>query len=154
MATLATSELEIALQKLDLDVPIPQFTAADVLNKPLDLIRSYLANILVSLVEADRIAAYNSIALSSDPLHGDLTVVLPRLCPGTKAGSLANDLIKKVRITWSCALYALSNDYIVPNMFTTRVSRRRRCSFAYMGEGSDTSASDLALYQWPKSTVR
>jgi arginyl-tRNA synthetase len=99
MATLTTSKLETALQKLDLDVPIPRFTAADVLNKPLDLIRSYLADILVSLVEADRIAAYNSIALSNDPLHGDLTVVLPRLCPGTKAGGLANDLIKKVRVT-------------------------------------------------------
>jgi len=91
--------LEVALQKLNLEVPIPYFTAADVLNKPLDLLRSYLTDILVSLVEADRVAAYNSIALSSDPLHGDLTVVLPRLCPGIKAGGFANDLIKKVRVT-------------------------------------------------------
>jgi arginyl-tRNA synthetase len=99
MATLTASGLQDAIQNLDLEIPIPQFTGTDVLNKPLDIIRSYLASILISLIEADSIAAYNSIALSSDPLHGDLTVVLPRLCPGTKAGGLANDLIKKARIT-------------------------------------------------------
>jgi len=99
MATDTVCGLEIALQKLDLEVPIPYFTAADVLNKPLDLLRSYLANILIGLIDADPIAAYNSITLSSNPLHGDLTVVLPRLCPGTETGGLANDLIKKASIT-------------------------------------------------------
>lgn len=98
MATLTVSELEASLEKLNLNVPIPHFASADVLNKPLDLVRSYLADILSSLAEADRTAAYNSISLSNDPLHGDLTVVLPRLCPGAKAGELAKDLIKKVRI--------------------------------------------------------
>jgi arginyl-tRNA synthetase len=96
MTTLTTSELETTLHTLGLDVPIPQFTAADVLNKPLDLVRSYLANILSNLVEADPVAAYNSISLSNNAEHGDLTVVLPRLCPGAKAGELAKDLIKKV----------------------------------------------------------
>jgi arginyl-tRNA synthetase len=99
MATLAISGLQDTLQHLDLEIPIPQFTGADVLNKPIDLIRSYLASILITLAEADPIAAYNSIALSSDPLHGDLTVVLPKLCPGTKAGGFASDLIKKARST-------------------------------------------------------
>ncbi|KAF2791990.1 Nucleotidylyl transferase [Melanomma pulvis-pyrius CBS 109.77] len=95
MATLTVSELETSLEKLDLNVPIPHFASADVLNKPLDLVRSYLADILSSLVEVDRTAAYNSISVSNDPLHGDFTVVLPKLCPGAKAGDLAKDLIKK-----------------------------------------------------------
>lgn len=99
MATDTVCGLEIALQKLGLEVPIPHFAAADVLNKPLDLLRSYLANILIDLIEADPIAAYNSITLSNNPLHGDLTVVLPKLCPGTKTGGLADDLTKKASIT-------------------------------------------------------
>lgn len=95
MSTLTVSELEASLGKLGLDVPIPHFAAADVLNKPIDLVRSYFADILSNLIEADRTAAYNSISLSNDPSQGHLTVVLPRLCPGAKAVELADELTKK-----------------------------------------------------------
>ena len=99
MATLSLTELETALKGLDLATPVPHFDSADVLTKPLDLIRSYLADILSSLIDADRTAAYKSISLSNSSLHGDLTVVLPKLKPGCNAGELAADLIKKVCTT-------------------------------------------------------
>ncbi|KAF2707122.1 arginyl-tRNA synthetase [Pleomassaria siparia CBS 279.74] len=104
MTTLTIPELETALEKLELSIPIPQFAASDVLNRPLDLVRAYLADILSSLVDADRTAAYNSTSLSNDPLHGDITVVLPKLYPGAKFGELANDLIKKFP---HCPLFGL-----------------------------------------------
>lgn len=97
MVTPTLSDLEGSLEGLSLTTPVPQFASADVLNKPFDLLRSYLANILCSLVDCDRAAAYNSVQLSNDPLHGDLTVVLPRLLPGAKPIDFASDLIKKVR---------------------------------------------------------
>jgi arginyl-tRNA synthetase len=96
MRTLTISELEDLLKGLDLQTPVPQFASSDVLSKPLDLCRSYLADLLCSLVDCNPASAYSSVQLSSDPLHGDLTVVLPRLCPGSKAGQVAEDILNKV----------------------------------------------------------
>lgn len=96
MASLSISELENSLGDLDLSTPVPPFPTADVLNKPLDLFRSYLAEIFGSLVECDPAVAYNSVHLSNDPSQGDLTVVLPRLCPGAKPPDVAADLCKRV----------------------------------------------------------
>jgi arginyl-tRNA synthetase len=96
MATLNVSGLEQLLENLLLSTPVPQFDLSDVPHKPLDICRSYLADILSSLVNCEPTAAYSSVQLSNDPLHGDFTIVLPRLCPGAKAGELAHDIIKKV----------------------------------------------------------
>jgi arginyl-tRNA synthetase len=115
MATLHESDLERTLEELKLETPIPHFDAADVLFKPLDLCRSYLAKIFSSLVDSEPLVAYNSIQLSNDPLHGDFTVVLPKLCPGTKAKeaeSLADDLIKKV--SYSCIFLNFPLAYLIP----------------------------------------
>ncbi|KAF1998071.1 arginyl-tRNA synthetase [Amniculicola lignicola CBS 123094] len=95
MATLSLSDLEDLLGKLELSSPIPPHATADVLNKPIDVCRSYLANALCKSIECDPTAAYNSIQLSSNPLHGDFTVVLPRLCPGVKPSEVADALLKK-----------------------------------------------------------
>jgi arginyl-tRNA synthetase len=115
MATLHISDLERTLEGLRLETPIPHFDSAEVLSKPLDLCRSYLAEIFSSLVNSEPLVAYNSIQLSNDPLHGDFTVVLPKLCPGTKpkeAESLANDLIKKVSCDFS--FQSLHYAYLIP----------------------------------------
>ncbi|KAH7132009.1 arginyl-tRNA synthetase [Dendryphion nanum] len=95
MAALTVPDLEQALKALGLGVPIPKFTPADVINQPLDILRSYLADILCSLVECDHTAAFNSTKLSNDALHGDFTIVLPQLCPGSKPKELAPVLVKK-----------------------------------------------------------
>jgi arginyl-tRNA synthetase len=96
MPTITIAELEELLKGLGLQTPIPQFASSQVLSKPLDLCRSYLANLLCGLVDCNPASAYSAVQLSGDPLHGDLTVVLPRLRPGSKAGELADDILDKV----------------------------------------------------------
>jgi len=97
MTTLKVTDLEVLLAKLGLKVPTPPFEAADVLTRPLDIGRSYFADILHSLVEGDRKKAYSSILLPGDVFNGDLAVVLPKLKPGSKADVLGPDLMTKVR---------------------------------------------------------
>jgi arginyl-tRNA synthetase len=97
MATLTITELEVLLGRLGLKVPIPHFEAADVLSKPLDIGRSYYAEILISLVEGDRKNAYSSILSPGDVFNGDLAVILPKLCHGSKGNELAVSLISRVR---------------------------------------------------------
>jgi arginyl-tRNA synthetase len=101
MTTLTIAQLEVLLAKLGLKVPIPHFEGADVLNKPLDIGRSYYADILISLVNSDPENekcdpknAFNSIHSAGDV---DLAVVLPRLCHGSNAKILGPALMKKVR---------------------------------------------------------
>jgi arginyl-tRNA synthetase len=101
MATLTLTDLEVLLKRLGLNVPIPAFEAADVLSKPLDIGRSYFANILHSLVDGDAKKAYSSILLPGDVFNGDLAVVLPKLKPGSKPGELGPDLLTRVRPIYS-----------------------------------------------------
>jgi hypothetical protein len=58
MTTLTIADLEAFLGGLGLNMPIPHFSAANVLNKPLDIGRSYFADILCSLIDCDAKAAY------------------------------------------------------------------------------------------------
>lgn len=98
MATLTLAGLEELLGGLGLATPLPHFPAADVLTKPLDIGRIYLADILCSLVECDAKNAYSSIQWPGDIWNGDLAVVLPKLSHGANSNSLALDLMKKVCI--------------------------------------------------------
>ncbi|KAF2474683.1 Nucleotidylyl transferase [Lindgomyces ingoldianus] len=104
MPTLSTADLESSLGGLDLNVPLPQFDAANVLDNPLDICRSYLAEILCSLIECDPTVAYNSIQPSNNLENGDLVIILPRLCPGAKVNELGFDLQKKFP---PCPLFGL-----------------------------------------------
>jgi hypothetical protein len=76
--------LEALLRKLGLLVPVPSFAAADILSKPLDIGRSYLADILYNLEKCDRENAFNSIQISNDIESEDLMVRLPKVWPGDK----------------------------------------------------------------------
>jgi arginyl-tRNA synthetase len=96
MATLDLNGLATRLEGLGLG-PIPQFAEAHVLDKPLDIGRSYLAEILSSLTECDAIAAYNSIQWPNEIFTADLTVPLPKLIHGSNPDALAIDLMKRVR---------------------------------------------------------
>jgi hypothetical protein len=96
--TLTITKLELLLRRLGLKVPIPYFEAADVLNKPLDIGRCYLADILNSLIDGNskKGGAYSSILTPGDVFNGDLAVVLPKLKPGSKPNEVADSLITKV----------------------------------------------------------
>jgi arginyl-tRNA synthetase len=96
MATLTITGLEELLGGLGLKVPVPHFPTADILNKPLDIGRSYLADILCSLVECNAAGAYNSISWPGDIYNGDLAVILPKLSHGSAAKDLALEVTKRV----------------------------------------------------------
>jgi len=61
MAVSDISELESALQALSL-APVPLYDEADVLNNPLDLCRSYLADLLASITECEPKTAYQAVS--------------------------------------------------------------------------------------------
>ena len=85
MSTLSVAGLEALLQRLGLEVPVPSFAGADVLNKPLDIARSYLAAIISSLAECDAATAYGAVTCPSQMDNGDLVVVPPKTRPEGKA---------------------------------------------------------------------
>jgi arginyl-tRNA synthetase len=97
MSTLTTVDLESLLAALGLKTPIPQLPAADILSKPLDIARAYLADSLAEYVECDAQVAFKSIQWPNNIYNGDLAVILPKIKPGADADELAFDLMKKVR---------------------------------------------------------
>jgi arginyl-tRNA synthetase len=94
-------ELEQSLGYLTLGAPIPEVKVADVLANPLDVCRTYLAQILADIASCEIDAAYRCIQWPNNIFNGDLAVILPKLQPGTKADSLAVELMEKVRLTYN-----------------------------------------------------
>jgi arginyl-tRNA synthetase len=103
MSTLDLPGLEVRLEALGVG-PIPQFSRAHVLNNPLDIGRSYLADILVKLVGCDPIIAYQSIQSPKNIFNGDLAVPLPKLFRGSDLNAF-QDVIKRV---WHNFLFAVT----------------------------------------------
>ncbi|EFX00441.1 arginyl-tRNA synthetase [Grosmannia clavigera kw1407] len=77
MATIAN--LEGLLAGIGLETPVPQYQAADILAKPIDIYRSYLAAFLSSALTLDAAMVYEAINVTSDVSRSDLDVVIPRL---------------------------------------------------------------------------
>jgi arginyl-tRNA synthetase len=98
MTTLDISGLGKHLASLGLVEPLSGPDTADILNKPLDLWRIQLANILSGLAGCDPEAAHKAIQWPNNVYNGDLTVILPKLCQGKKAADVAVDLLKQVRV--------------------------------------------------------
>lgn len=97
MATLSLSALSTLLEQLGLEVPIPTFAGADVLNSPLDIARSYVAEIVrKSLPDCDPLLAYNAIAWPNNPDMGDLAVVVSKACQGVKPDEAADRIMEQV----------------------------------------------------------
>jgi arginyl-tRNA synthetase len=77
--------------------PIPSFAGANVLNNPIDIYHSYLAEHFQAIAECNLDLVYESIQPSNTAGNGDLDIVLPKLkLPGTNAKELAVELMKKV----------------------------------------------------------
>ncbi|KAF4632048.1 hypothetical protein G7Y89_g6082 [Cudoniella acicularis] len=95
MATSSLPGLQAFVTQIELQ-PLPSFAAADVLNNPMDVYHSYLAEHLQALVECDPNLVYNSIQPSKTIEDGDLDIVLPRLkLDGIKPKELAGELLKQ-----------------------------------------------------------
>jgi arginyl-tRNA synthetase len=97
MSTFGTADLEKLLVALGLKTPIPHFQLAEVLDNPLDVARSYLADSLSACAECDPRITYNAIQWPNNIYNGDLSVILPKMKPGADPDELAFDLMKKVR---------------------------------------------------------
>jgi arginyl-tRNA synthetase len=96
MATASLAGLQAFVAEIGLQ-PIPSFANADVLNDPLDIYHSYLAENFQTLVECEPELVYSSIHPSNAIENGDLDIVLPQLkLTGAKPKELAGELIKKV----------------------------------------------------------
>ncbi|KAF3806870.1 Arginine--tRNA ligase cytoplasmic [Colletotrichum gloeosporioides] len=79
MATLSINGLHSSLERLSLDTPLPSFPPADVLVRPLDIFRSYIAKIVAEVTGCDPALAYEAIQTTAAISMGDLAVILPRL---------------------------------------------------------------------------
>ncbi|KAI4949826.1 hypothetical protein J4E86_007781 [Alternaria arbusti] len=90
--------LEDVLSALNLNVPMPGVNNAEVLANPLDVYRTYLAEVLADAVGCDINVAYKSIQWPNNIFNGDLAVILPKLQPGAKAEEVAVVLMKKFPI--------------------------------------------------------
>lgn len=97
--TINIDGLEALLTRLNLNVPTPNFATADILNTPLDICRSYLAEILANILQCDRTFAYHSIQLPTDIDNGDLAVILPKLSAGADFEALGRRIVQNVRIS-------------------------------------------------------
>lgn len=95
--------LDQLLGDLNLPTPVPGFDSADILNNPLDIPRSYLAQLLVDIVKCEANEAYNSIQLPSsvDGFRGDLIITVPKLsrAVGIDGNVLRRKLISDVRLS-------------------------------------------------------
>jgi arginyl-tRNA synthetase len=96
MTTQTVVSLEELMGALGAKTPIPSFQAADLLVRPLDIGRSYIADILCSIVDCDASNAFSSISWPNNIYNGDLVVILPRLSHGSDAESLARSIMQKV----------------------------------------------------------
>lgn len=95
MATLSINGLHSSLERLSLDTPLPSFPPADVLVRPLDIFRSYIAKIVAEVTGCDPALAYEAIQTTAAISMGDLAVILPRLKIKANA-EVAAELLAKV----------------------------------------------------------
>jgi len=98
MSTSTLDGLQAQLSTLNVEIPIPSFDNTHVLVNPIDIYRSYLANILANFVERDRQLIYDSVQWTNNLVNGDLLLVIPKLrLNGAKPAEVAKDLSAKVR---------------------------------------------------------
>jgi arginyl-tRNA synthetase len=96
MATTSLPGLEAFMADLGLG-PVPYLATADVLNDPLAIYHSFLAEDFGRLVESDPDLVYKAIQPPNTIQDGDLDIVLPRLkLSGGSPTELGAELLKQV----------------------------------------------------------
>ncbi|KAJ4380084.1 hypothetical protein N0V86_004393 [Didymella sp. IMI 355093] len=83
------------LEGLSIFAPILEGVEAAVLSNPLDLCRTTLAEVLAGIVDCDARAAYKSIQWPNNIFNGDLSVTVPKLCPGRKPAEVSSQLVDR-----------------------------------------------------------
>jgi arginyl-tRNA synthetase len=110
MATTSLPGLETFVADLGLG-PLPHFATADILNDPMDLYHSYLAEDFGRLIESDPDLVYKAIQPPNTIQDGDLDIVLPRLkLSGGSPKELGAELLKKVcQLSQFCGTHEENN---------------------------------------------
>ncbi|KAL3297337.1 arginyl-trna synthetase [Colletotrichum asianum] len=114
MATLSINGLHSSLERLSLDTPLPSFPPADVLVRPLDIFRSYIAKIVAEVTGCDPALAYEAIQTTAAISMGDLAVILPRLKIKANAEVAAELLAKASSISRLIVQFPKSPLYTFP----------------------------------------
>lgn len=97
MTTLSLSGLQTLVEGLGLEVPIPVFAGANVLIKPLDIARSYVARIVCNCLPAcDPQLAYSAISWPSNRDAGDLAIAVPKACQGINPDEAMDRIMEEV----------------------------------------------------------
>jgi hypothetical protein len=96
MSTLDQAGLAQLLDGIAISTPTAHSVDAAPMSNPLDLCRSVLAELLAELVHCDVQTAYRSIQWPNNIFNGDLSVTVPKLCPGRKPTELSSQLVDKV----------------------------------------------------------
>lgn len=96
MTTLDHASLAGLLQNLSIGTLEPYPVGTRVLRNPLDVLRTTLAKLLSELVGCDLQTAYNSIQWPNNIFNGDLSVTIPKLCPGRKPAEASAHLVDTV----------------------------------------------------------
>ncbi|EEH33060.2 arginyl-tRNA synthetase [Paracoccidioides lutzii Pb01] len=100
MGSLTIRGLETLLQSLGLTVPIPAFSAANVVVNPIDIYRCYVADVVKQAVGCGEDIAFNAIQRTQVLAHGDVALIAARL-------RLKGDNIGQVAAYLSSKLFAL-----------------------------------------------
>lgn len=96
MTTLDQAGLAQLLKGMAISTPAAHGVSAAPASNPLDLCRSVLAELLAELVDCNAQTAYRSIQWPNNIFNGDLSVTVPKLCPGRKPAELSSQLVDKV----------------------------------------------------------
>ncbi|KAL1646663.1 hypothetical protein SLS61_007737 [Didymella pomorum] len=83
------------LKGMAISTPAAHGVSAAPASNPLDLCRSVLAELLAELVDCNAQTAYRSIQWPNNIFNGDLSVTVPKLCPGRKPAELSSQLVDK-----------------------------------------------------------
>ncbi|EEH42558.2 uncharacterized protein PADG_07378 [Paracoccidioides brasiliensis Pb18] len=79
MGSLTIKGLETLLQGLGLTVPIPAFSAANVVVNPVDIYRCYVADVVKQAAECGEDITFNAIERTQVLAHGDVVLIVARL---------------------------------------------------------------------------
>ncbi|WEW61467.1 arginyl-tRNA synthetase [Emydomyces testavorans] len=121
MATLTHQGI---LQILGGEIPVPDFPAVNIVDNPVDIYRSFLADTVQRLTGCDKDAAYDAIQRTSSANNGDLVLVVPRLrVKGVKPNDLAGQIISKFPIS-SLISKPSANGIHIPIYFSPDSLRR------------------------------
>ncbi|KAI1137692.1 arginyl-tRNA synthetase [Hypoxylon sp. FL0543] len=96
MATCSVSGIEALLGEIGVGTPMPRFTQSDILRKPVDVYRNYLARTTSEVLSCNADLAYEAVQSANIKDNSDLTLVLPKLkLRSDKQKDLARELFAK-----------------------------------------------------------